>query len=227
MPNERDYYPTPQWCIDAVVKDPAFALRADTILDLGCGDGRIGDAFAEAADALWLKFVDIDTSLVVQMAEVAAKTGSLIRDPGGYAAISDRGRIEIAITEADFLSEEGLDLVRRSLWGCGTVGVVMNPPFSAMGRFVEHAVELVAPLGWVCALLPRTFSSQATRAAWVKKHPYRAIWELYPRPSFGLNKHGHKGTAFSSYAWCFWGSIPEEMKTFRMLIKRNEEDGKN
>lgn len=80
--------------------------------------------------------------------------------------------------------------------------ILTNPPFSLGLKFCQHAVE-VAPE--ILFLLPLNFLGALYRREWFRAHEPNAIFVITPRPSFGLNKHGKKGTDANEYGWFYWG----------------------
>jgi hypothetical protein len=81
------------------------------------------------------------------------------------------------------------------------VRVIMNPPYSLKELFVETALDLAGNTGRVVALMPISYLGSLRRA---RMRPPSALRVLAPRPSFGLNKHGKRGTAQAEYAWFTW-----------------------
>lgn len=80
--------------------------------------------------------------------------------------------------------------------------IITNPPFSLALQFCEHAL---AHSSEFLFLLPLNFLGSIKRRDWLSRHEPNAIFVIVPRPSFGLNKHGKKGTDANEYGWFYWG----------------------
>lgn len=57
----------------------------------------------------------------------------------------------------------------------------------------------------VLLLLPLNFLGAFYRKEFLSAHEPAALFVITPRPSFGKNKHGKKGTDSNEYAWFYWG----------------------
>lgn len=80
--------------------------------------------------------------------------------------------------------------------------IITNPPFSIGLQFLQRSLEL-APEALL--LLPLNFLGSKYRKGFLNTHEPAALFVITPRPSFGLNKHGRKGTDSNEYAWFYWG----------------------
>lgn len=80
-----------------------------------------------------------------------------------------------------------------------------NPPYNLAERFVRHTWELLAPGGRILFLLPLQFQASTRRyhGLWVT-HPPTLVAVVSPRPSFGLNQHGRRGTNGTDYGLFVW-----------------------
>lgn len=71
-------------------------------------------------------------------------------------------------------------------------------------NFVRLQVERMNKGGSVLNLIRFGFFTARERVEWNRAH--RAdIWPMAPRPSFGLNAKGKKGTDATDYVWARWG----------------------
>lgn len=96
----------------------------------------------------------------------------------------------------------------------GTVDLILdNPPFTLAEDFVRCAVPLLAPGGILALLLRLNFLGSAGRmidaiapsaVPFWREFPEADFWPIGPRPSFGLNKMGKKGTDGTEYAPFLW-----------------------
>jgi len=91
----------------------------------------------------------------------------------------------------DFLKDESM----RSF-------IITNPPFSLGAEFVAHSLAHATETMF---LLPLNFLGSQKRAELFRRNEPDAIFVLSNRPSFGLNKHGKKGTDSNEYGWFYWG----------------------
>jgi len=80
--------------------------------------------------------------------------------------------------------------------------VIGNPPYKLAEAFVMSALARTE----YCAvqLLRLNWAEAKCRAAFHQNFPGH-LHVLTKRPSFGLNKHGKKGTDATAYAWWQWG----------------------
>jgi hypothetical protein len=96
-------------------------------------------------------------------------------------------------TLQDWLGEHTVDLK----WDL----ILTNPPFSLALEFVIKAISMAT---CTVMLLPLNFMASKEREEFHKAHPSHCH-VLRKRPSFGLNKHGKKGTDAQDYGWFQWG----------------------
>lgn len=176
---ENDFYGTPRWATEAILKRLLErGLEQGTVLEPGCGTGAIIRSLVEMG---WNPHKILGIELDAERADKAY----------GF------GRIE----QKDFLAQGGYStsgIVPGSKYDL----VIGNPPYSLALPFVQkslaltdHCVVMLLRLGWAEA---------KCRAAFHKNYPGH-LHVLTKRPSFGLNKHGKKGTDATAYAWWQWG----------------------
>lgn len=121
----------------------------------------------------------------------------------------------------DVREETGADIIgdftQPSIAEGGNV-YITNPPFSngLQVRFAQSAIEKRAPGGIVILLVNNHFFGPRSicidekghrsgdRIKWHKEHRCSRV-QLSPRPSFGVNKDGKKGSDQCTYEWAVWG----------------------
>jgi len=108
--------------------------------------------------------------------------------------LSESGR-EAGGTDISHGNDFLLDATQRDF-------LLTNPPFSLGLEFCQHAH---VHSNEFLFLLPLNFLGSIKRREWFISHEPSALFIITPRPSFGLNKHGKKGTDSNEYAWFFWG----------------------
>ena len=189
----RDYYPTPQWAVDALAERCAFTWP-DHVYDIGSGDGRIGYAvhrnlLMPDKAHLWLN--DIVMTEILD----------------GLPRPKKMHRIK-----TDFLSN------RCKLPPEGSrVLFVSNPPFSLKFEIIRKTIDLIdnryAKDSTAVFLLSYMFIGSLRRAIWIQKNnPSREIG-LAPRLSFTKGS-----TDATEYAWVFWKSGRKRTAWFEMAI---------
>lgn len=98
----------------------------------------------------------------------------------------------------------------QDVGGFGADLIIGNPPFSEAEDHIRHALNVVAPAGYVAMLLPVSFLSSQRRCKtlWRPNEPnglvgmggLRYLWALAERPSFTDNG----GTDMSEYVCAVW-----------------------
>lgn len=92
--------------------------------------------------------------------------------------------------------------------------IIGNPPFAVAEEHIRALIPLLAPNGTLAFILRVNFYGSVSRWAvdpkrpdvepfW-RKFPEYEFWPIVPRPSFGLNKKGKKGTDGTEYAVFLW-----------------------
>lgn len=169
----HDFYPTPQWCIDLVLREPSFVdtLRHTAyfpwgdkpiILDSGVGEGAVIRRFMKHIPSTNVDWRGID-----------------IR-PECREATED---LDMKFIEGSFLQydpEQALDLI------------IGNPPFSLAQEFVDHATCISYKTLY---LLPLNFLATQRRNTLVRELT-PDVFVLANRPSFTGS-----GNAAAEYAW--------------------------
>ena len=89
---------------------------------------------------------------IIEIYEPAAGSGQMVR------ALAKSG----LLIGADDISE-GRDFLECSL-DCSRVAIVTNPPYGLAQQFIEKAIGLTFPHGWVAMLLRTDFDHAKTRA---------------------------------------------------------------
>ena len=108
--SEFDFYPTPEWCIEAI--DKALLSKQDfgnKWLEPACGNGAIVNYVKKAYPKVLLSGVDMD--------------------PAHYTVM--KNTLGIRYTEADYLSH-------KPLWHNDLI--ITNPPYNKAMEFVQKAV---------------------------------------------------------------------------------------
>jgi len=192
----RDYYPTPQWAVDALAKHLIFQhIRPQHIYDIGSGDGRIGYTVEERLSTppeethLWLNDIVMMESL------------------GGGPKPKKLHRIR-----TDFLSNRCKLPPPYS-----RVLFVSNPPFSLKFEIIRKTLDLIDNRyhrdSVAVFLLSFMFFGSLGRAVWLQRNQPFKIIGLAPRLSFVKGS-----TDATEYAWVFWGSGHKKTEWFDMEI---------
>ncbi len=112
-------------------------------------------------------------------------------------------------TDADIIGD-----FRNPSIGAGANVYLTNPPYiddepdgedpdrerDLMLVFARGCIEKGAPGCETILLVPFGFFTALRRLEFVNERLWD-VWPLSPRPSFGLNKHGKKGTDATHYVW--------------------------
>jgi len=152
--DDRDYYETPQWCVDLLAKEIASReVQPDILVDLGSGDGRIG--------------------VTVQKYTKAKKIYLIEKYPKpDHACIEYDARLWLK--ESKPKAKRALGIVsnppfsQAKPWIVRACKVLRKSPNGSFAAFLLR-------LNWLGSL---------TRAGFLLKHPPSKIRVLVPRPSF-------------------------------------------
>jgi SAM-dependent methyltransferase len=176
-----DYYPTPEWCVEAVL--PLLLRRCPPspgggyVLEPGCGHGAIALPLARAG--YHVRGVDIRPECAVPDAPVNTAR------PGSYGAKAP----------VDYLEEDAIE----QLGWARPMAIVGNPPYSHSADFIKVSLDLLSfHRGLLCFLLPLDYLGTQGRAAFWREHP-ADVMVLDRRPSFTGG-----GTASTNYGWFMW-----------------------
>jgi hypothetical protein len=87
---------------------------------------------------------------------------------------------------------------------------VGNPPYNRAEAFVRHTWAMLAPGGRIIFLLPLQFQASLGRynGLWVEL-PLTLVAVVCPRPSFGKNSKGKRGTNGTDYGLYIWDKAPD------------------
>lgn len=193
-----DFNRTPAWCVELLI--PHLG-QPQTVLDVGCGDGAIGRVLRQAWPGVDMAGVEIDSHRRTWSEKAAMPDGAWVYE----------------CTFADWLSDAW-----PVPWPESNIGydlIISNPPFGLTAlRFLERAIERVAPGGTVAFLLPTHWANDPDVESDYARQRFLDSLRLpdgregyckleivgggpYPaRPSF---KRG--GTASDRYAWYMFG----------------------
>lgn len=200
-----DFNRTPAWCVELLI--PHLG-RPRTVLDVGCGDGAIGKVLRQAWPEVYLEGVEIH--------EQRALSAARLRIPGQPKY--DYSNVYVNDWASDAFPTETPNLI------------ISNPPFGLPAlRFLELALQRVAPGGTVAFLLPTHWDHDPDVESDFARQRFLDSLRLpdgregycklgivgggpYPaRPSF---KKG--GTASDRYAWLMFGEEWAGRASFRL-----------
>jgi predicted RNA methylase len=180
MRREADHYPTPQSAIDPLMweaRTTGMAANWRRILDLGCGDGRLGTAAAAAHKA-------------------AGGGNSFV-----LGVESDAERAEVARHNGLAVANRTLEQLGHPRM---TVDLnIANPPFSQFEEFLDFAHAQRGPCDIVFLLRLNALGAQKRYDFWTKREP-PVIRVLSERPSFTAKATGVRNTDSTEYAWFIW-----------------------
>lgn len=184
LPTRRahELYPTERSLIKAALKRYALQKGGEPefVLDPGAGDGRWGQAVKALYPEAKVHGVEL---------RPAAR-------PKGF---------DIWLGQCSFLDFTPSHRRRYGLI-CG------NPPYGPKvggvilaEHFIRHGFDLLAPGGRMIYLLPLQMMAGKDRYnnLWLT-HPPTLVAVVSPRPSFGLNQHGRRGTNGTDYGLYCW-----------------------
>jgi SAM-dependent methyltransferase len=179
--SDKDFYETPEVATYPIMVEciqNGLVDRWGTVLDLGCGDGRLGRAAGAAYEfETGLKALVRGVEIDPDRAEIASRNGVMVSE----------GPLEFY--DGDTLATQpGL--------------VISNPPFSAALEFLEFALNYHRlTYSDVLFLLPVGYLGSQHRHAFWKANPPDAMRVFSKRLSFT----GDGKTANADYAWFYWG----------------------
>lgn len=170
-----DYFPTPAWCVDWLLR--AVDLPGGDWLEPSAGDGAIIRAVsARRTDVKWT---------AVEMREEMR------------AALESSGvHRELVIAGADFLSASCRVRLASDTNFEGYRVIVGNCPYADA---LAHVAAALREAKIVAMLLRLNFLGSAKRLDFWRRHP-ADVYVLSERPSFD-----GEGTDATEYAWFVWG----------------------
>jgi hypothetical protein len=180
--SDKDFYETPEAATYPIMAECIMGGPADdwhVVLDLGCGDGRLGRAATAAYE-----FADPDVKGTTYGVEI------------------DPERAEIASRNGVLTSEGPLEFFDHQQVPAPDL-VISNPPFSEALEFLEfaHAYKSYGHHPEILFLLPVGYLGSRGRHAFWKANPPDAMRVFSKRLSFT----GDGKTANADYAWFYWG----------------------
>ena len=137
-------------------------------------------SFVAAARTIWPGAAIYAVEPLSQYREVLLATGA---DSVHVGALEDFGR------------EIGPDLI------------IGNPPFTLAEAHVRLLRPMLPVTGTLAFLLRINFYGGRDRVSFWREHQEDCMLPIAPRPSFGKNEHGKKGTDGTEYATFVWGSL--------------------
>ena len=181
----RDFYPTPQWCVNILAKflyhahysSQIYVLNSLHVCDIGAGDGRIGVTSARAISVKKKQLVCID-----------------VRNP-------TTKRLASNWLKKDFMQ---VDLAKLFTAGPAFKMYVSNPPYSMSNEIVKKTIKYMLnndSTAIAAFLLRLNWLGSKKRSAFLQKYAPRKLIVLVPRPSFT-----GKGTDATEYAWLVWAT---------------------
>lgn len=224
----RDFYETPQWCIDQLAAIVRTRLSFPKwVVDLGAGDGRIGFSIQKAF-RIEVTGQDTEKDYVIEpellMVESHPPESLLKSNFKGSVDLLKIGRYQDSNIEVAFGDE-------------GPILFVSNPPYSQAQEFVAKTLELInvyGPGSNGLFLLPLNWLGAAKRVDFHRATKPDRLTILTPRPSFAqfdrVNKNTGKAykvkTDSNEYAW-YWYQYPVGLKgiyrgTMIEIVNRDE-----
>lgn len=180
---ENDFYPTPAWCVYALLREWSPGMVAPMWLEPCAGDGAIVRAVIERGwgNTFW-DLIELRSQAVPALEQLQRD----FLDP-----IEGEARIEFQAPR-DFLMWDG-----RGAWNAEYKYdvCITNPPYKIAQKFIEHALKLSDT---VVMLLRLNFLGSQERAAFHRANP-SDVYVLTPRPDFT----GDGGDS-CEYAWFIW-----------------------
>jgi hypothetical protein len=195
--HDKDFYETPEAARYPIMNEcilSGAAVDWPVVLDLGCGDGRLGRDAGAA-----FEFCTYDS---YNQPQGRAHITGIEVDPG-RAAQANRNGVEVV--EATLYQVDWMALEVPSL-------VISNPPFSAALEFLEFAHEIRDEShADVLFLLPVGYLGSQGRHAFWSEHQPDAMRVFSTRLSFT----GDGKTANADYAWFYWGDALRGIDFYR------------
>ena len=172
--SEGDFYRTPRWCVDKLLKEEAVS---GYVLDPGCGDGAI--------------------SLALQGQLLSGVANRVLGVEQNESLASKAVESGVEVFVGDFLDYSSKVSGYRP-YTC----VVGNPPYRDAAEWVRAALRCVNPGGKVCFLLRLGFLGSARKRMDVvgPGSELSRVYVLGRRPSFT----GDSRSDAASYAWFVW-----------------------
>jgi len=202
--NARDYYATPQWCIDGLantlytILNTGIYINPFYLCDIGAGDGRIG----LTCKAKLLSIIDLNC-LFVDIVK--------IKDP---------------LKDCTWLTKDFMKINLNKLFRKKLMPrlFVSNPPFSMSNQIVFKTIDYLKTCrtGIAAFLLRLNWLGSNKRAAWLQENPPGKLLVLTPRPSFT-----GKGTDSPEYAWFLWSRGIELGSTINIIRRDHLSDKEN
>lgn len=178
-----DFYATPAWCIEALLR--GCDLPGGLWLEPTAGDGAIvGEVLRHRADVRW--------HLVESRAEELSCGGGLL---------SRMLRADFPVECVDAV--EIRDFLTMPAPAQRFDVALGNPPFSLALEVIQHALTMAST---VCMLLRINFLASQRRAAWMRAHT-PSVYVLPKRPSFKSDGR----TDATEYAWFLWDGKPSHV----------------
>ncbi len=176
-PREAEFYPTPAWCVDALLR-AIPDLPGGLWVEPAVGNGAIVRA-VEAARPFWQNWVGFDVR------------------PEAISACCERIDRSKNIVGAFFVNDF---LALPDGYPAGAQVFITNPPFSLAEAFARACLARAGKTGIVIMLLRLAFLESGKRVAFHREHP-ADIYPLARRPSFTDGS----ATDSTAYAWWVWG----------------------
>jgi hypothetical protein len=198
LPSRRPYelYPTERTLIRAALKRYALAKGGSPgyILDPGAGDGRWGQAAKALYPGAHLAGVELRDTDEPEGFDYWLSGGNFLEFDPWLVWV----RYNLICGNPPYgpkIPEKRLDPKKGEIW--------VNVPLAE--HFIRHGFDLLAPGGRMIYLLPLQLQAGKDRYnnLWVT-HPPTLVAVVSPRPSFGLNMHGRRGTNGTDYGIYCW-----------------------
>lgn len=166
----RDYYRTPGWCVDAILPHLP-PIRGARVLDLGCGDGAIGEALGCSRDPVaGVVGVELDAELAR-----AAQASGYYED----------------VVMGDAMGDEAWRYLVARRWDMA----IGNPPYKHARAFCDLGRECAAVSA---QLLRLSFLGSQKRCEWWQRNP-ADVYVLSRRPSF--TGRGTDSADYAWFVW--------------------------
>ena len=181
----NDFFPTdPRITLD-------FLRRAESVLPSGRWvEPAVGDGAIVQAVETW------------RPGQQSWSVCDIRADAGGLGFVSGTGRAVTWTAQhdwTDILPNTDVDAFT------GADVYITNPPFAVAESFARRCFERGGPAATVALLLRLNFLGSYERMPFWREYPKVDTYYIVPRPSFGVNKAGKKGTDSCEYAFFVWG----------------------